>query len=612
MADRAGGYDDDPGAGGSWGPRPDQRGWDDADWAGRSGRAQADDWGSSGRGRSGNGGYGSARGNYGSARGSYGSAGGSRSGRGAGPGRGRSASRRTTAKSGWGTSAWAHWRRQSRLAKAGYVLATIAAAIVVVGGIGAFAVWEKLDGNITKVDVGGLTGRTIYGTQNILVLGSQERAGQIDRKYFGSEADPNTSNSDNLLLVHLNSTHTRATVLSIPRDLFVYEPRCHERRVIGNGYWPAQTYPPGAIIDGALNIGGPTCAVKTVEDLTGVELDHFVEFNFNSFREMVNSLGGVEVCVPKPGYSDPDSHLHLSPGKHLLKWNEALAYVRTRHGIGSGTEEGTDLARIQLQQAFISSVAQKVERQGILTDPLRLLSIADTATKNLTVDSKLGSVSEMLSLAKSLVHLHSRDISLITIPTTADTAPGESEHLMAVQPQDDVLYNMVRTGQTWHGQLPVEPYSKVQVRVLNATGQTGLAAKTARSLRKLGFDVTGVGDAPYTATTTVNYAGLAQADGAYTLMTALSSFPAGNNTLNEPNWQVGHDGPVTLVLGADFAGVNKPALGTHRGKKSKSGSSSATPAVSKSVTSGPGAVESRNGGQNICSGLPPAYNPNGA
>jgi LCP family protein required for cell wall assembly len=482
-----------------------------------------------------------------------------------------------------------------------------------VAGIGAFAVWERLDGNITKVKVGGLTGRTVYGAQNILVLGSQERRGQIDRKYFGYESAPGTTNSDNLLLVHLNPTHTRATVLSIPRDLFTYEPACKERRYIGTGVWPAQTYPPGAIIDGALNIGGPTCAVKTVEDLTGVKLDHFIEFDFNSFREMVNSIGGVEVCVPKGGYHDKYSHLNLTAGLHLLKWNEALAYVRTRHGVGSGTEEGTDLARIQLQQAFISSVAQKVQQQGILTDVPRLLGIADTATKALTVDEKLGSVSALLSLARSLVHLHSNDISLITLPTTADTYPGLGDHLMAVQPQDDVLYNMVRTGQAWHGQLPVEPYNKVQVRVLNATGQEGLAASTASSLRKLGFDVVRVGNAAYTSTTTVEFAGLKQADDAYTLMTALKSFPAGDDTLNEPTPQIGHYGPVTLILGADFAGVNKPASGTHHAKKSKSSSGKSgttTPAVSKSVTSGPGEVQSRNAGANICSGLPPSFNPN--
>ena len=505
----------------------------------------------------------------------------------------------------------ARWRRHSRLARAGYVLATVAAVIAVVAGIGAFAIYEQLDASITKVHVGGLTGRTVYGAQNILVLGSQERQGQKDRKYFGYEADPGTANSDNLLLIHLNSTHTRATVLSIPRDLFVYEPSCKERHYVGRGIWPAQTYPPGAIIDGALNIGGPTCAVKTVEDLTGIKLDHFVEFDFNSFREMVNSIGGVEVCVPRGGYNDRYSHLHLTAGKHLLKWNQALAYVRDRHGVGSGAEEGTDLARIQLQQAFISSVSQKIQSQGILTDLPRLYGIAKTAAKALTVDQNLGSVSQLIGMAKSLVHLHSKDISLITIPTTADTYPGYQDHLMAVQPQDDVLYNMVRTGQVWHGQLPVDPYSKVQVRVLNATGQTGLAGRTARSLRKLGFDVVGIGNAAYTATTTVNYAGTEQADGAYTLMTALTSFPAAENTLGETAWQDGHPGPVTLILGADFAGVNKPAPATQHTTHRSKNSSNNTPAVSKSITSGPGSVESRNAGANICSGLPPAYHPNG-
>jgi LCP family protein required for cell wall assembly len=502
----------------------------------------------------------------------------------------------------------ASWRRKSGLAKAGYVLATLVAVVAVVASVGAFAIYRQLDGNITKVQVGGLTGRTVYGAQNILVLGSQERLGQHGN--FGYEADPGTTNSDNLLLIHLDPTHTHATVLSIPRDLFVYEPACKKRAYIGTGTWPAQSYPPGAIIDGALNIGGPTCAVDTVEDLTGVKLDHFVEFDFNSFRTMVDALGGVEVCVPPgPGYHDHYSHLSLSPGKHLLKYNQALAYVRTRHGVG----DGGDLPRIELQQAFISSVVQKVNEQGLLSNVPQLLSIANTATKALTVDQGLGSVNELMSLARSLVHLKSTNVSLITLPTTTDTYPGLEEHLMAVQPQDDVLYQMLRTGQVWRGQLPVESYSSVQVRVLNGTGQTGLAAKTAAELRKLGFDVTGIGNAASTTTTTVDYAGLDQADGAYTLMTALKSFPAGQNTLNEPASQVGKPGVVTLTLGTDFAGVNPPtAPATHRArhhrKAAKSGSGS-TPAVSAAVQNGPGEVQSRNAGASICSGLPAAYNP---
>ena len=150
--------------------------------------------------------------------------------------------------------------------------------------------------------------------------------------------------------------------------------------------------------------------MATVEDLTGIKLDHFVEFDFNSFRTMVDSLGGVEVCVPPgPGYHDHYSHLNLNPGKHLLKYNQALAYVRTRHGVGSGADAGGDLPRIQLQQAFISSIVQKVQSQGLLSNLPSLYGVAKTATRALTVDDGLGSASSLVHLAESLTQLRSEE-----------------------------------------------------------------------------------------------------------------------------------------------------------------------------------------------------------
>jgi LCP family protein required for cell wall assembly len=553
---------------------------------------------------------------------------------GRGPGRGRGAKIRR--------SRWARFRAKSWLAQIGYVFVVLSAAFIVAVGITGYAIYQHLDANITGVKVGGLTGRTVYGELNILVLGSQERAGQ--HGFFGYEADPETSNSDNLLLIHLDATHTHATVLSIPRDLYTYEPGCKARPQTGTGIWGPYAYPPGVLIDGALNIGGPTCAVETVKDLTGIQLDHVIMFDFNSFRTMVDALGGVEVCAPPGGYHDGYSHLNIPGGISKVSYNEALAYVRTRHAIGTGTEEGTDVARIQLQQAFISSVAQQVEHENLFANIPSLLRIADIATKALTVDQSLGTVSALLSLARSLVHLKSANINLVTVPTTADTFdypnPTYLDHLMAVQPQDDVLYQMVRTGQTWHGHLPVQRYSRVKVYVENGTGQEGLAGRTRTALQALGFDVTGIGDASYTPTTTVDYAGLTQADGAYTLMTTLKKFPAGNNTLAEPAGQVGTAGVVTLILGADFDGVNTslaPELGpapkaSKTGKKGKktapagggsggagsggagsgsagSGSGGSVAAGQSSATTGPGAVESRNAAANICSGLPAAYTP---
>ncbi|HXW47446.1 MAG TPA: LCP family protein, partial [Streptosporangiaceae bacterium] len=360
------------------------------------------------------------------------------------PAGGRSERRRVRAR-------WRRFRARSGLAQFGYVLVTVSAVFAVAIGITGYAYYRHLFGNIASVSVGDLTDRGVEGVQNILVLGSQERQGQRGgTHYFGYEQNPWTTNSDNLLLIHLNAAHTRATVLSIPRDLFVYEPGCQARiPQIGDGIQGPYDYPPGAIIDGALNIGGPTCAVETVEDLTGIKLDHVVEFDFNSFRTMVDAMGGVEVCVPPgPGYHDKYSHVNLGPGLHLVTYDVALAYVRTRHDLG-GADAGGDLPRIQLQQAFISSVVQKVQKEGLLSNASSLLTLAGIATKALTVDKGLDSVHALLTLAESLAHLKSKDINLITLPTTADTYPGLQDHLMAVQPQDDVLYQMVRTGQQW-------------------------------------------------------------------------------------------------------------------------------------------------------------------
>jgi hypothetical protein len=221
------------------------------------------------------------------------------------------------------------------------------------------------------------------------------------------------------------------------------------------------------------------------------------------------------------------------------------------------------------------------------------------------VDQGLDSVSKLLGLAKSLTGLHANNVTLLTMPTIID--PADVNRLLPEEPADDVIFQMVLDGQTWHHRLPTLPDRQVQVRVLNATGIPGLAARTARRLTRLGFHVTGTGDAAATAATTVTYSGTAQADSAYTLMTGLKSAPAAQNLLAEPAPQTGRPGAVTLVLGSDFAGVNAPApahpaSGTGTGKAASSGTGSASPAAQTTV-------QSRNAGASICSGLPQA-NPN--
>ena len=492
------------------------------------------------------------------------------------------------------------WRHLSGLRKTAYGCAAFLTVLAVVASLVGYVVYRHLTGNITVVSVSGLTHRSVYGAQNILLLGSQTRKGQ--GKGFGRNPSLNTSNSDNILLVHLDPTHTHALILSIPRDTIVYEPGCKARRSIGVGIWGPYR---AAIIDGAMNIGGPSCAVKTVRDLTGIKLDHFVMFDFNSFRSMVDAIGGVEVCVPPGGYRDRWSGLHLSGGKHLVTYNQALAYVRTRHGVTAQGDAGGDLPRIELQQAFISSVIQKVNGQGILSNSLQLLKIADTATKALTVDQGLNSVSKLLGLAKSLTHLSAKHVTLLTMPTVPDPNPAESGRLLPEQPQADVIFQMITDGRQWHHSLPTLPPARVKVKVLNGSGIGGLAGRTAARLRRLGFDVVGVGNGTAASTTTVTYPGTVQADSAYTLMRALKGTPAAQNLLAEPAPHTGTPGPVTLVIGAGFAGVNR-SLAAHagqarRGRHRKAGGyGSAT------------FVQARNAGASICSGLPVANRNSGS
>jgi LCP family protein required for cell wall assembly len=483
------------------------------------------------------------------------------------------------------------WRGLSGLAKFGYISAVVLTAGAVLVSLTGYALYLKLNHNITVTNVGGLTHRSDFGVQNIIILGSQTRNGQGP----GFGYDPNTNLSDNLLLVHLNATHTHAIVVSIPRDTMVYEPACKSR--FGNYTVPAQ---PQAIIDGAMNLGGPTCAVATVEHLTQIPLDHFIEFDFNSFRTMVDTLGGVEVCLPQ-AVNDPYSNLHLSAGRHLISGNQALAFVRTRHGVG----DGTDLGRIELQQEFFSSLIQKVESDNTLENPLKLYDIADTATKSVTVDPGLGSVSKLLSLASTLHNLHTKDVTFLTMPTIED--PANNNRLLPEEPEDDMIWQMLLGDTPWPGHLPVTPAGGVGVTVLNGTGITGLAARTAASLRSLGFDVTRVGNAPYSTATTVTYPGPAQAGGAYSLMGALQQAP--------DNVQDGASGPVTLTLGTDFTGVVPPQPTTvAKHHKHQTAPASTAPDAGQQPDGTqlqiPGqaatTVESRNAAEGICQGVPDA------
>ena len=333
-------------------------------------------------------------------------------------------------------------------------------------------------------------------------------------------------------------------------------------------------------------------------------MDHFIRFDFNSFRTMVSVVGGVEVCLPQ-AVNDPFSHLNLSAGRHLVTGNQALAFVRTRHGVGNGG----DLGRIELQQEFMSSLIQKIDSQGTLENPIKLLKIADAATKAVTVDPGLGSVAKLLGMASGFRNLHSKNVTFVTMPTIPD--PADINRLLPSEPQDDLMWQMLKTDTLWHGALPAPSPRQVQVAVLNGTGMAGLAGQAAAGLKKLGFDVVSVGNAPLTtATTSISYPGTAGAGAAYVVARALTGTSASQNTDSSNTGSsstgspgTGGAGPVTLTVGSDFTGVTPPPT------PAKVHATHAHPSSPPASAGQPASVESRNAAQNICSGVPGA-NPN--
>ncbi|MFF1284414.1 LCP family protein [Streptomyces sp. NPDC058299] len=298
--------------------------------------------------------------------------------------------------------------------KALLVTAWTAAGVVVLGGAGAGLVYVKLNGNIRSVDINQALGsdrptKIDNGSENILVLGSDTRAGK-NRK-LGGGADDGSARSDTAMIVHVYEGHQRASVVSIPRDTLVDRPECTDAK--GTAHPVAS----GVMFNEAYSTGGAACAVKTVESISGIRMDHYLEVDFEGFQRLIDDLGGVRVTTTK-AIDDPQSHLRLKAGAHTLDGEQALGLVRTRHGVG----DGSDLGRIQLQQAFVKALIDQVKHVGVFTNPKKLFDLADTATKAVTTDSDLGSVNSLMDFAGGLKGIGSSHMKMVTMPVRYDPA----------------------------------------------------------------------------------------------------------------------------------------------------------------------------------------------
>ncbi|MCS0600175.1 LCP family protein [Streptomyces sp. LP11] len=332
-------------------------------------------------------------------------------------------------------------RRSRTLKIAGIALA---GALVLCAAGASWAYWH-LNDNIHSVDIDSALGdnrpaRAVpsptasaaplpTGALNILVLGSDSRSGKANKALGGG--DSSGARSDTAMVVHVDAGRTTATVVSIPRDTLVTRPSCP----LASGGSTAVAY--SAMFNSAYSLGGPVCAVKTVESLTGVRMDHYIEIDFSGFAKLVDALGGVDVTTDQD-IDDDRSHLHLKAGAHHLDGKKALALARTRHGIG----DGSDLGRIGLQQKLVKALLERIGDTDLLTDPTRLYRVADAVTASLTTDTGLDSLTGLTDLGRSLRDLSADRVKTVMMPVV--TAPSDPNRVIAKEPAAGDLWASLR------------------------------------------------------------------------------------------------------------------------------------------------------------------------
>lgn len=444
-------------------------------------------------------------------------------------------------------------KRGVRLTRRGRVLAwsagVLAVLVLSLAGVGAW-VYQDLNGNIGAADIddklgGGRPVNLSPGSKNIMIVGSDSRAGAN----AGYGKDLTTMQSDTLLVLHIPADREWASVVSFPRDSWVRIPACDK----GDG---TRSKVHHFKINEAFALGGTSgevsgaaaCSIRTVEENTGLRIDHFMSVDFQGFKGMVDALDGIEVC-PKEPIDSPKANLKLAAGCQTIKGEQSLGYVRARYGVG----DNSDIGRIGRQQEFMDALAKKA--QSKLTSPDAMYGFLQAATDSLTTDRDLAGIKPLYGLASELKGIPSDRLSFLTVPNYPREAdvPTDKANVVWQYPQAaDLFTALANDKETTKAQLAaavsnVVHASAVHVRVLNGTGEQGRAAGVAEKLREAGYTVDGTGNQePSVAKTQILYPQGGDETGARALAarlgTGIRPTPSGGTTA----------GTVTLVVGPDL------------------------------------------------------------
>ncbi len=387
----------------------------------------------------------------------------------------------------------------------------IIALVLALYGLGALLYASS---RITRAPVAGLESGEVY---HVLVTGSDSRENltRRQRRQLHVGGDAGGTRTDTIFVLSVRGTS--AAMLAFPRDLLVT--RCDGST---------------GRINAASGIGGDSCLVETVSQLSGLPIRHTVEIDFRGFRDVVEAVGGVELCLEDP-INDRDAGIDLPAGCQRLNGVDALGYVRVR-------KIDNDLERIKRQQEFLNALAGEVAAPSTALNPIRLYRTAGAIGGALRADDGLSTL-DLLRLAVGARGVAAGGIVAETVPADAATVGGASV-LDVNRPAADALFERFRSGAIFddmpRSRRTVAP-GDVELVVLNGSGVDGLAGRTAEQLTALGFTVRDVGNASDTTTSVVRYppGQLAEA------RTVAEHVPGGGVEVEED----GDVADVTLVIG---------------------------------------------------------------
>nr|WP_306329361.1 LCP family protein [Streptomyces venezuelae] len=370
----------------------------------------------------------------------------------------------------------------------------LSVTVLAAGGVG-HALVTGLDTGITRVDpFKDMKNRPQAGHgMNVLVVGTDGRdriTPEEKAKYRLGGAPCHCT--DTVMLVHISEDRDRASVVSLPRDSYAEMPE-HTDLTSGRKH---HAHP--VKLNAAYAEGGPSLTVRTVESMTGVKIDHYLEVDFTSFMRTVDAVGGVQICTTRP-VKDAYTGLDLAAGTHELDGGQALQYVRSRHIDGAA-----DIGRMQRQQRFLAALIDRVTSGGVLFNPVRFREVATTMLSSVRADEDFGT-DQLLALAKAMRGFTPASSEFVSVPVGDMSFPvkgiGSTVKWDAAKAQK--LFQALREDRPLAPAAPAASSAKapkavvvdvaprtVRVQVYNGTRTDGLGRKVDDALRGTGFDTT--------------------------------------------------------------------------------------------------------------------------